>query len=63
MTLKDLKNKKIAILGLGLENLALVRYIFKHKIKCDVTVCDAREAIKAKIKNAGLRVKPAMTNE
>lgn len=39
----NLQNKKIAILGLGLENLALVNYILKHKIKCEITVCDARD--------------------
>jgi UDP-N-acetylmuramoylalanine--D-glutamate ligase len=42
-TIKNLQNKKIAILGLGLENLSLVKYLLKHKMKCEITVCDARE--------------------
>jgi len=59
-----LNNKKIAILGLGIENLALVKYILKHKVKCEITICDKREdvRVKMKIKKTGLRVKPAMTN-
>jgi len=47
--IKDLQNKKIAILGLGLENLALVKYLLKHKIKCEITVFDARKEIKNKL--------------
>ena len=42
MELKDLQNKKIAILGLGIENIALVRYLLKHKVKCEMTICDKR---------------------
>ena len=61
LNIKKLNNKKIAILGLGLENLALVKYLLQHKIKCEITVCDARENIREKIKGTGLRVKPAMT--
>jgi len=57
----NLINKKIVILGLGLENIALVKYILKHKIKCEIMVCDKRKDIKVKMQNAGLRVKPAMT--
>ena len=52
MELKDLQNKKIAILGLGIENIALVRYLLKHKVKCEMTICDKREEVKEKIKNA-----------
>ncbi|MFH1582882.1 MAG: UDP-N-acetylmuramoyl-L-alanine--D-glutamate ligase [Candidatus Falkowbacteria bacterium] len=37
-----LKNKKVAILGLGIENLSLVKYLLKHKVKCEITICDAR---------------------
>lgn len=48
-SLKKLNNKKIAILGLGMENLALVKYLLKHKIKCEITVCDRREEIKNKL--------------
>jgi len=45
--IQDLQGKKIAILGLGLENLALVRYILKHKIKCEITICDKRKDVGA----------------
>ncbi|MDP2736669.1 MAG: UDP-N-acetylmuramoyl-L-alanine--D-glutamate ligase [bacterium] len=48
MNINLLNNKRVAILGLGLENLALINYILKHKIKCEITVCDAREDVKAK---------------
>jgi UDP-N-acetylmuramoylalanine--D-glutamate ligase len=49
MNLNLLKNKKIAILGLGLENLALVKFILKNNIKCEITVCDRRVEIKSKL--------------
>jgi len=42
MTLRDLENKKIALLGLGLENYALVKFLLEKKTKCRLTVCDAR---------------------
>ena len=41
----NLKNKKIAILGLGIENLALVKFILKHKVKCEITICDRRNDV------------------
>lgn len=41
--LKNLKNKKIALLGLGTENLAFLKFILKKKLKCEITVCDQRE--------------------
>ena len=43
--LSFLKNKKIAFLGLGIENLALARYLLKQKVKCELTICDARNDI------------------
>jgi len=49
MNRKLLQGKKIAILGLGLENSALVKYILKHKIKCEITICDKRKTIKNKL--------------
>lgn len=49
MNLNLLKNKKIAILGLGLENLALVKFILKNNIKCEITVCDRRVEIRSKL--------------
>ncbi len=45
MKLKDLQNKKIAILGLGIENYALVKYLLRHKINCEITICDARVGV------------------
>ncbi|PIR94927.1 hypothetical protein COT95_01490, partial [Candidatus Falkowbacteria bacterium CG10_big_fil_rev_8_21_14_0_10_37_6] len=42
MNLKDLKNKKICILGLGMENCALLNFLLKQKINSDITICDAR---------------------
>lgn len=62
MDINLLKNKKIAILGLGIENLSLIRYLLKHKIKCEITVCDARKNAREKIKGTGSRVKPGMTD-
>ncbi|PKL72133.1 UDP-N-acetylmuramoyl-L-alanine--D-glutamate ligase [Candidatus Kuenenbacteria bacterium HGW-Kuenenbacteria-1] len=40
--LKKIKNKKIAFLGLGIENYALIKYILNKKINCELTICDAR---------------------
>ncbi len=42
MTLKSLNNKKIAILGLGSENCALLEFLEKN-IEANITVCDARQ--------------------
>lgn len=42
MKLTDLKKKKIAILGLGVENYFLVKYLLKKKIDCELTICDLR---------------------
>ena len=33
---KSLKNKKIAVLGLGREGLSTVKFLKRNKIKCDV---------------------------
>ncbi|OGF25597.1 hypothetical protein A2303_00860 [Candidatus Falkowbacteria bacterium RIFOXYB2_FULL_47_14] len=38
-----LENKKVAILGLGLENFALVKFLIKEKVACELTICDSRE--------------------
>jgi len=43
MTLRDLEKKRIAFLGLGLENLALLKFLLKHRIKAEFTICDKRE--------------------
>ncbi|MFH1412703.1 MAG: UDP-N-acetylmuramoyl-L-alanine--D-glutamate ligase [bacterium] len=36
-----LKDKKIAILGLGIENYALIKYLVKKNIKCNITICES----------------------
>lgn len=41
--LKNLENKKIALLGLGTENLAFLKFILKKKLKCKIIICDQRE--------------------
>jgi UDP-N-acetylmuramoylalanine--D-glutamate ligase len=41
---KFLQNKKIAALGLGVENLALVKFLLKHRVNCHITVCDPKSA-------------------
>jgi UDP-N-acetylmuramoylalanine--D-glutamate ligase len=49
--LNRIKNKKIAILGYGIENQALVQFLLSKKIKCNITICDARLIKDKKIKN------------
>ncbi|MCK5510008.1 hypothetical protein KAI65_00485, partial [Candidatus Parcubacteria bacterium] len=43
--LNNLQNKKICILGFGIENQALVEFLLNKKIDCEITICDARENI------------------
>ncbi|MDP3899971.1 MAG: UDP-N-acetylmuramoyl-L-alanine--D-glutamate ligase [bacterium] len=43
MTLKDLRNKKIAILGLGVENQAMLEFLLRKNVQAYYTVCDSRE--------------------
>jgi UDP-N-acetylmuramoylalanine--D-glutamate ligase len=50
-----LKDKNIALLGLGKENLSFLKYLKKHKIKTTITVCDFRENIK-KIRGINYRL-------
>lgn len=40
--LNGLRNKKICILGFGIENQALVEFLVDKKIGCEITICDAR---------------------
>ena len=40
--LKKISKSKIALLGLGLENLALLKFLIKNKAASDITICDAR---------------------
>jgi UDP-N-acetylmuramoylalanine--D-glutamate ligase len=44
MNLRDLQNKKIALLGLGVENYALLKFLLKKKVKAHFIVCDLRGA-------------------
>lgn len=45
ISLNNLKNKRIAILGLGVENYAMLKYLIKtEKIKAEFTICDQRGA-------------------
>ena len=41
-SLKQLNNKKIALLGFGLDNQALLALLNTAKIHADITICDAR---------------------
>lgn len=43
---KKFKNKKIALLGLGAESLALLDFLVKKKINADLAVCDARKNVR-----------------
>lgn len=40
---RNLEGKKIAILGLGLENISLLNWLTKEKISAQITICDNRE--------------------
>lgn len=42
MSIKDLQNKRIALLGLGVENLAMLRFLLTKKVECEFVICDAR---------------------
>jgi len=46
ITLKKLNNKKICILGYGIENQALVKYLIAKKIKADITICDSSKGVR-----------------
>jgi UDP-N-acetylmuramoylalanine--D-glutamate ligase len=43
---KRFKNKKIALLGLGAESLAILEFFIEHKIGAQFTVCDARQNVR-----------------
>jgi UDP-N-acetylmuramoylalanine--D-glutamate ligase len=40
--LKQLQDKKIAVLGLGIENLALVKFLLQENLSAELTICDIR---------------------
>jgi len=42
MNLKKLNNKKICLLGWGIENQALAKFLLGEKINCQIIVCDAK---------------------
>jgi len=42
LKLEDLLSGKIGILGLGIENLALIDFLIAKKVDCEITVCDFR---------------------
>ena len=42
--LKKLESEKIALIGLGSENYALLRFLIKHKFKGALTVYDKASA-------------------
>ncbi|MDD5071254.1 MAG: UDP-N-acetylmuramoyl-L-alanine--D-glutamate ligase [Patescibacteria group bacterium] len=49
MNLKELRNKKICVLGYGIENQALVKLLIKKKIPCRITICDANQGVRPSI--------------
>lgn len=48
----DVKGKKVAVLGLGTENIPVVNFLLKQG--ADVTVCDKDTNLKSKIKSLGV---------
>lgn len=42
--LEKIMGKKVAILGLGIENEAMLIWLLKHKIPAKITICDMRSA-------------------
>lgn len=44
--LKNLNKKKIAVLGLGIENIALVEFLIEQNVDCEICLCDARKDFK-----------------
>lgn len=42
MQIKSLNDKKIALLGLGVENYAMLKFLLGKKVKAEFTVCDKR---------------------
>jgi len=43
MTLKNLANKKIALLGLGVENYALLKFLLAKKVVCQVVIYEKKQ--------------------
>ena len=55
MNLKELTNKKIAFLGLGIENLALINYLIKLDLDLDISIFDGRDIEKLGERYEGLK--------
>ena len=53
MTIENLKNKKIGILGLGVNNNQLTNWLIKHGIGQSIVICDAD--VKLKTQNSKLK--------
>lgn len=49
--LQDLSNKKIALLGLGIDNKYLLSLLDKNNIKAEITICDQRDKDELSIPN------------
>lgn len=49
LSIKSFRYKKLALLGLGVENFALLRYLLAKKANCEITICDKRK--KREVKN------------
>jgi UDP-N-acetylmuramoylalanine--D-glutamate ligase len=58
------KNTNIALLGLGLDNLALLKLLDENKAPVDITICDFREKNKLpKIKTKNLKINYRLETE
>ncbi|MDO8260262.1 MAG: hypothetical protein Q7T50_02040, partial [Candidatus Magasanikbacteria bacterium] len=57
INLDRFKNKKIAILGFGIENRALVDFFVGKKLECEITICDSRSELEADLKKEYLNIK------
>ena len=40
--MRSIEGKKICLLGWGLENQALAKFLLSEKINCEITICDAK---------------------
>lgn len=54
--MKNYYNKRIGILGFGIENQALLKWLVKHGANC-ITICDANEKLKTKNEKPKLKNK------
>lgn len=54
---KDLNKRNIAFLGLGIENLALIKFLLRKKINCQITICDFKNEKELKEKTKSLQTR------